>query len=273
MIPTTETQNAKLALLPIAQNPKVGKWRTEAMRSHSTPRLIFIAKGHGRITIAGLTRGYGPNNLIFIPARTMYGYDTGPTVFGQILTIPAAMSPEWPDESVHMRLRDVGAQKEISGLLDALERELSSTNEASNRAAHYRLGLISVFFERQLLLSENGTKDHQLGTSSARVVAAYTDLIERDFRTEMGVADYATALGITATHLTRCCKATCNRSALDLLVDRRHFEACSLLRETKQPVSRIATELGFRSAAYFSRSFQNRSGRSPSQFRKYGGVH
>ena len=89
------------------------------MRSHATPRLLYITKGQGRITIAGLTSGYGPNNLIFIPAHTMYGFDVGPTVFGQMLTIPAAMAPEWPDEPVHLRLRDVHVQKELSGIIDA----------------------------------------------------------------------------------------------------------------------------------------------------------
>lgn len=270
MIPATEHQSARLALAPIAQNPMVGKWRTEAMRSNATPRLLFIAKGHGRITIAGLTRGYGPNNLIFIPAHTMYAYDVGQTVFGQILTIPGAMAPEWPDEPIHMRLRDVTQQKEFIGLLDGLERELKSDLDVSQRAAHYRLGLISVFFERQLISGDNTAIDLSAESSAARVVAAYTDLIERDYRSDFGVADYANALGVTPTHLTRCCNITCARSALELLSDRRHYEACVLLRETKQPVKDIAEGLGFSSAAYFSRAFQSRAGKSPSQFRRFG---
>ena len=270
MIPATELQAATLAISPIAQNPQIGRWRTEAMRSHATPRLIFIAKGHGRITVAGLTSGYGPNNLLFLPAHTMYGYDLNPSVFGQMLTIPAAMAPEWPEEPCHIRLRDVAQQKEFIGLLDSLERELHSEKDVSKRASHYRLGLLSVFFERQLDKYEIGPAELRSQTSAARVVAAYTDLIERDYRGDNGVGDYAHALGVTPTHLTRCCKVTCDRSALDLLVDRRHYEACILLRDSKQPVKDIASELGFSSAAYFSRAFQQRAGKSPSQFRKFG---
>ncbi|SHG70730.1 transcriptional regulator, AraC family [Cognatiyoonia sediminum] len=270
MIPATEHQDALLALAPIARNPHVGKWRTEAMRSHATPRLLYIAKGQGRITIAGLTRGYGANNLIFIPAHTMYGYEIGPTVFGQMLNIPTAMAPEWPDEPVHLRLRDVAAQKDFLALIDGLERELSSDLESNQRAAHYRLGLISVFFERQLAGFENAPADANAETSSARVVAAYTDLIERDYRRDLGVADFAHALGVTPTHLTRCCKVTCGRSALALLNDRKHYEACILLRESKQTIQSISEDLGFSSAAYFSRAFQSRAGRSPSQFRRFG---
>ena len=267
-----EPRAGSLALSPIAQNPQMGRWRTEAMRSHSTPRLLFVGKGHGRITVAGLTSGYGPNNLIFIPAHTMYGFEVGPTVFGQMLSIPAAMAPEWPDEQVHLRLRDVSAQKEFMSLLDALERELNSGRDGAPRAAHYHLGLIGVFFERQLASRPAEAADERAHTTSARLVAAYTDLIERDFRTDRRVADYARALGVTPTHLTRCCKQTCGRSALGLLSDRVHYEACLMLRDTRLPVQQIASDLGFHSPAYFSRAFLARAGKSPSDFRRTGGA-
>ena len=257
-----------LSLSSISQSINAGRWRTEAMRSHEGPRLLIISKGHGRITIAGLTRGFGPNNLIYIPAGTMYGYETGNTVFGQILAIPEAMASDWPEEAVHLRMRDVSAQKEFLSLMDGMERELAKSTSGPNRAAHYHLGLISVFFERQI--DENEGIDPLTDTTSARLVAAYTDLIERSFRSGQGVAEYAASLGVTPTHLTRCCKSTCGKSALELLNDRRHFEACMLLRDTNTPVQNIATSLGYSSAAYFSRAFQVRSGFSPSNFRKHG---
>ena len=76
-----------------------------------------------------------------------------------------------------------------------------------------------------------------------RLVAAFTGLIERDYRKGNGVSDYATALGVTATHLTRCCNQTCGKSALALLRDRVNYEACVLLRETQTPVNKITTQL------------------------------
>ena len=272
MTQATELQTTGLALVPIAQNPQMGRWRTEAMRSHATPRLLVIGKGHGRITVAGVTSGYGPNNLIFIPAHTMYGFDVGPTVFGQMLTIPGAMASEWPDESVHLRMRDVGAQKEFTLIMDGLERELNSEKDAHSRAALYHLGLLSVYFERQLIARPEEYAAAHAETSSARLVAAFSDLIERDYRKQCSIAGFAEALGVTPTHLTRCCKQTCGKSALGLLSDRIHYEACIMLRDTKQPVQDIAAELGFKSPAYFSRAFQARAGRSPRAFRKHGAA-
>lgn len=257
-----------LALAPVAQNAHHGRWRTEAMRSHASPRLIFINKGQGRITVAGLTSGYGPNNLIFVPAQTMYGFEVGPTVFGQMVTIPPAMASEWPEDHMHLRLRDVVQQKELAVLFDNLERELKSTRPGHSRAAHYHAGLLSVFFERQIAVME--TTDTRHTTAAARLVAAYTDLIERDFRRHYGVAKYAAALGVTPTHLTRCCNASCGKSALAILNDRILFEARMMLRQSKAPVRQIAADLGFTSAAYFTRSFQAQAGMTPSEFRRKG---
>lgn len=260
----------RLALTAIAQNAAHGKWRTEAMRSHETPRLIFVAKGQGRITVAGLTRGFGANNLIFLPPKTMYGFECGPTVYGQMLTIPGAMASEWPDEPQHLRLRDVVAQKELATHLDALERELKSTLLGSLRAAHYQLGLLSIYFERQMNQRDDDTFDARTETASARLVAAYTDLIERHYHENRTVSDYATMLGVTPTHLTRCCKETSDASALTLLNDRILFEARLMLRDSALPVACVADQLGFGSAAYFTRSFQAKTGLTPSQFRKKG---
>ncbi|MCF2904061.1 AraC family transcriptional regulator [Octadecabacter sp. CECT 8868] len=265
----TDPQN-RLALTAIAQNAGQGRWRTEAMRSHASPRLIFVARGQGRITIAGLTSGFGANNLIYIPAGTMYGFEVGPTVFGQMLTIPSAMATEWPLEPTHLRLRDVIAQKEFAVHLDALERELKSEQSGHDRAAHYQLGLLAIYFERQLGLRADDSKDSRADTASARLVAAYTDLIERDYHLHSGVADYAAKLGVTPTHLARCCKATSGKSALTLLNDRILFEARLMLRDSKAPVNKIAQSLGFGSPAYFTRAFQTQTGMTPSQFRKKG---
>lgn len=268
----TDPQN-RLAMTAFAQNAVQGKWRTEAMRSHTSPRLIFAARGQGRITIAGLTSGYGANNLIYIPAKTMYGFEVGPTVFGQMITIPEAMASEWPDTSVHLRLRDVVAQKEFNLHLDNLERELKSTLPSHDRAAHYHLGLMAIYYERQVAMRDTKRQDARANTAAARLVAAYTGLIERDYHAHLGVADYAANLGVTPTHLARCCKQTCDRSALALLNDRILFEARLMLRDSKDPIQEIALNLGFGSAAYFTRAFQTQTGQTPSQFRKKGAAN
>ncbi|WP_373411531.1 helix-turn-helix transcriptional regulator [Yoonia sp.] len=258
------TPNPALALATLSFSGPNARWRTEAMRSHATGRLIHITKGQGRITVAGLTNGYGPNNLIYIPPHTMYGLEVGPTVFAQILTLPDTTG--WPDASFHLRLLDVDPQKELVTLMEAIERELQPNGDL--RAAHCHFGLLSIFVERQLATRDPATADARRKTAAAKLVARYTTLIAQDVRSDRSVASYAASLGVTPTHLARSCRKTCGRSALSLLNDRVHYEACTLLKDTDLPVKMIAQRLGFRSPAYFTRSFQEKSGQAPRDFRR-----
>ncbi len=261
----------RLTMTPVGQTAANARWRTEAMRSHSSPRLLHISRGQGRITVAGLTSGYGPNNLIFIPAHVMYGFEAGQGVFGSLLAIPPAMAGEWSEIPIHLRLKDVLAQKEIVQILDALERELTGGRPGHERAALYHAGLLAVFFARQLALAEATPHETARADSPpARLVAAYTDLIERDYHTGRGVADFAALLGVTPTHLSRSCRATCGRPALALLNDRLIHEARLRLQETSTPVQAIAQDLGFSSPAYFTRAFQSHTGMTPTAFRRAG---
>ncbi len=235
------------------------------MRSLSEPCFLWFTKGQGRITLQGETRGYTAHNAIFIPPGIMHGFEAGPQVFGTAIFFGRNSGVTLPKQPLHLRIREVHAQQELNVLLDAIGREMEADTPAHDRATLHYLGLLGVWLERQAKKSE---ADLPKPDATRRLVARYTILLERDFRSGMGVADFAAALGVTPTHLTRCCNAACGRSASALLQDRRLFEARKLLAETRIPVGRIAESLGFNSAAYFTRAFQHLTGKSPTAFRR-----
>ncbi len=263
-MPST-TESPKFRLVAIPRLAAGGRWRVEAMRSLSEACFLWFTKGQGRITIAGVTRGYTAHNGIFIPPGVMHGFEVGPQVFGTALFFGRNCPITLPSTPLHLRIREVHAQQELNVTLDAIQRELDSTVPAHDRAAEHYLGLLGVWLERQGLKSQ---ADAPRPDATWRLVARYTSLMEKEFRKGAGVGDLAAALGVTPTHLTRCCQQTCGRSAIELLQDRRIFEARKMLSETSLPVGRIGTELGFTSAAYFTRAFQHRTGSSPTAFRR-----
>ena len=254
-------------VVPLPHFATGGRWRTEAMRSYSQPLLIWFTKGQGRITIAGNTRGYGPHNAIFIPAGTMHGFDMLGQVFGNIVFFPYGADIDLPIDPLHLRFRDVAKNNELTALIDNIQREASNDLPGQEQAMIHHGGLLAVWLHRQA----EAMPEAEVATNTARrLAAAYTALVERDFHLSKSVADYAASLGITPTHLTRVCNLTCGRSASALLADRIHYEARSLLAETRRPVKDIAEHLGFTSAAYFTRAFQKHSGKTPSKFRRLG---
>ncbi len=258
---------SQLRLVAIPRLAAGGRWRVEAMRALSEPCFLWFTKGQGRITVQGQTRGYTANNAIYIPAGVMHGFEAGPQVFGTAVFFGRDCTVTLPTQPLHLRIREVHAQQELNILLDAILREMTSDVPAHDRATLHYLGLMGVWIERQARKAEAESQPVR-PDATRRLVARYTELLERDFRTGHGVADFAAELGVTPTHLTRCCNSACGRPASALLQDRRIFEARRLLTETRLPVRKIAEDLGFNSAAYFTRAFQHLTGRSPSDFRR-----
>ena len=254
-----------LRLVAIPRLAAGGRWRVEAMRAISEPMFLWFTKGQGRITIAGVTRGYTANNAVFIPPGVMHGFEVGPSVFGTALFFGRGSTVALPALPQHLRIRETHAQQELNIILDSMARELGSDVPAHDRATRHYLGLLSVWLERQAV---RGAPDVPKPDAARRLVARYTSLMEQEFRTGTGVGDMAATLGVTSTHLTRCCRIACGRSAIEVLQDRRIFEARILLAETRLPVARIGEALGFTSPAYFTRAFQHLTGRTPTAFRR-----
>lgn len=264
-VPQTFAPANQARLVAIPRLAAGGRWRVEAMRAISEPMLLWFTKGQGRITIAGSTRGYTANNAVFIPAGVMHGFEVGPQVFGTAVFFGRDCQIPLPATPQLLRIREVHAQQELNITLDMIQREMNSDSPAHERATKHYLGLLGVWLERQTV---KAAPDQVKPDAAKRLVARFTALLEREFRTGAGVGELAAALGVTATHLTRCCRQACGKSAIAILQDRRIFEARRLLSETDMPVGQIGESLGFTSAAYFTRAFQNLTGKSPTAFRR-----
>ena len=261
----TAADPSQLRLVAIPRLAAGGRWRVEAMRTLSEPCFLWFTKGQGRITIAGMTRGYTAHNAIYIPAGVMHGFEVGPQVFGTAVFFGRDTAVTLPATPQHLRIREVHAQQDVNMVLDMIQREMDADTPAHDRAAGHYLGLLGVWLERQAVRAAPETPRPD---AARRLVARYTALMEREFRRGVGVGELAVALGVTPTHLTRCCRAACGRSAIDLLQDRRIFEARRMLSETDMAVGRIGTSLGFASPAYFTRAFAHLTGVSPTAFRR-----
>lgn len=256
--------NAEFRVLSLARLAQGGRWRTTAQRSYVRPLLIWFTRGQGRITVAGHTRGFGPHNALFLPGGTMHGFDMFGQILGTAVFFPEDLASEFPDEPMHLRVRDGFLQAEMTHLIDALEREAAQERPGAARAMHHYGGLVAVWLDRHSDLADARPEPN----ASQRLATAFAALVDRDYRSGAGVSRYAELLGVTATHLTRACRENSGKSASRLLAERVHYEARRLLAETDLPVKEVAARLGFRSAAYFSRAFQSHTGQSPSGFRK-----
>ena len=240
-------------------------WRWELQHSLETHALIWITRGQGLCTIEGRRRGVGVHNAFALPAKSLFSFDLGKQVFGLITLIPASSPILMPDEPQHLRIRDAQAQAELTAILDALQREQNSTRHFADEAMQAHAHLLTVWLRRAMIAHDALP---QKPNAAENLVRAFCALIERDYQTGKPMADYARALGVTPTHLTRCCRQCCGLTAADMLTERTVYAARDFLENGKDPIQNIASRLGFNSAAYFSRFILQNTGQTPSGLRK-----
>ncbi len=119
---------------------------------------------------------------------------------------------------MHLRIRDVVPQSELSGIIENIVRETETDRPGKEKAALHYLGILGCAgwsVRRQCPAMRPSAPMPRAGWRG--LMPTFWSM---NFRSGMGVSDLARELGVTSTHLTRVCNKTCGRSASDLLHDR-----------------------------------------------------
>lgn len=251
-------------LMTLAQWSRGAQWRLGLPHSETRHALIWVTRGQTRAMVGGLRRGVGAHNALAIPAGTLFSLELAPACYGQVCLIPPGGPALMPDMPEHLRIREVQSQTELTGLLDAMTREAGQMRPFADEAMQALAIMITVWLRRALVAHETPLRM----TAAQRLTTAYAALVEQDHASGQAMAAYARDLGVTPTHLTRSVKASCGMTAADLLVQRVLHAAREMLEDGDDAMRHVAAQLGFGSAAYFSRFIAQHTGISPSQLRR-----
>ncbi|MCL6285531.1 helix-turn-helix domain-containing protein [Ruegeria sp. 2012CJ41-6] len=251
-------------LLSLPQLAPLGRWQLELPHDRADHLLLWVTRGQGVALFDGARAGIGTHNAIFVPARQLLAIDLGRQCFGQALVLPVGSAPSLPDRPVHLRVRDVTTQNELAGLLDAITREQDNGKSLNSKAVLAYCELAAIWLQRVIETEPAPTR----ASAARRLARRYFDRLVHAHATGASMADHAAALGVTPTHLTRVCKSQTGRTAAALLTGRVLHEARAALVQSNRPASHIAKDLGFSSAAYFTRFMQHHTGLAPSAIRR-----
>lgn len=256
---------ADLRLTTLAQLMQSGPWALELVHDRPYGMLIWITRGQGLALLDGARCGIGVHNAIFIPAGHLMSIDLGRQTYGQVLQIPPGSGLTVPDNLLHLRIREVGAQNELTVLFESLGREQGADRTLCQSAMQAYGALMGIWVRRQI---ETAAVAPPPVTAARRLVRAYSKRLCDHYAGGGSMADHAEALNVTPTHLTRVCRAETGKTAATLLTERQLHAARSLLIQTDVPVQDIARHLGFGSAAYFTRFMQQHFRQSPTALRR-----
>jgi AraC family transcriptional regulator len=93
------------------------------------------------------------------------------------------------------------------------------------------------------------------------------EYIAANLSRDLALPDLATIACMSIGHFLRAFRAASGITPHRYVIEQRLHRASSLLRTTTLPVSRIATECGFKTPSHLSSRFRSCMGASPSQYR------
>jgi AraC-like DNA-binding protein len=203
---------------------------------------------------------------MFIPAETLFHLELSPGTIGWQVSIPDRLRIPLPTVPLLTPVLKPLNQRQLSNAFSMVQEEYMKTEALRGTALIYAVGLLAVLFNR--IDTSKNRKDLETDTAKRRLMRRFVNRLNSRYATPDTVRDYAAELGVTPTHLTRVCRETAGKPATRIIREKTMREARHLLAETDSKINRIAADLGFASAAYFTRVFTETYGQSPKIFRK-----
>jgi len=114
----------------------------------------------------------------------------------------------------------------------------------------------------------DGSAETCLRTRNTELAESFLSLLEKNFKMERRVAEYASWLSVTPNHLNEVIKRMTGYSAGHLIRRRVGLEAKRKAVHTRMCMKEVAYLLGFSDPAHFSKFFKNTTGHNFSDFRR-----
>ncbi|MNO38233.1 HTH-type transcriptional activator RhaS [compost metagenome] len=158
----------------------------------------------------------------------------------------------------------------ISLLQPAKIDELLQQLEQIKSNAH----LTSVRFRQQMLFQEilqqlsASMSQDRTGSQATACAEQAASFLRSHYQEEITTARLGSSLSFHPVYIARCMNREYGCSPMEYLLRYRIEQSKLLLMQTSFPIARIAEEVGFNQAPYFSSSFMKLEGISPRQYRK-----
>lgn len=128
-------------------------------------------------------------------------------------------------------------------------------------------------FRQQILLQEavnllSASIESQLSTPASACAEQAAAYLRSHYREEITAQALGESLNFHPVYVARCMKREYGQSPMDYLLRYRIEQSKLLLMQTDYPIARIAEEVGFNQAPYFSSCFLKNEGISPRQYRQ-----
>ena len=252
----------------IADRSELHDWELAPHRHARLHQVLLIANGGGWATLDGKTHALPTGSLVNVPPEHVHSFRFEKDTRGWVTTLADELLDELLVGGGTLRSEldqacVLPADTFVTQTVHQIWLEFSAQEKARALVLRGLSGVLLGWVARQL--AQSTLADAKFNDSE--LVQRFKELIELNFKAHWTVSQYAKALSISPTHLSRLTRAANGSSALRMIEARLMREARRNLAYTNLSISSIAYTLGFTDPAYFSRVFTRDAGISPKAFR------
>ena len=248
----------------IQARSRLHDYRIAPHRHEQFFQVLHLTGGWAGVTIDATQFDLRAPALVVVSALTVHGYQFSDDVEGIVLTLMERdVRAAGLGEPAAAVLR---ASDAVATAIDQLIAEADRPGAGHGVAMRALIALLLVALKR--VPRADGPADAGAGDRGVLHAQAFRWLVDRRFRETRRIGDYATALGISPTHLNRVCRQVLGTSALGVIERRIALEARRQLLFSSLSIKQIGGELGFDDPAYFSRFLTRMLGVAPGAYRR-----
>lgn len=252
----------------IADRSVLHDWELAPHRHARLHQLLLVTSGGGQVNLDAQSFPLAAGSLVNIPPGHVHAFRFERGTEGWVTTLADELLADLFSRVGDVR-RDLAracvleANAAMQQVMAQIWQEFSGHDKARALVLRGLSASLLGWVSRSMAQDEPDT--------TVRVdsswVARFEELIEQHFLEHWQVHDYAKALSISPTHLSRLARVTTGQSALRMIESRMMREARRNLAYTNLSIATIAYSLGYADPAYFTRVFKRDTGLSPKAFR------
>ncbi|GBC99111.1 Arabinose operon regulatory protein [bacterium HR17] len=257
-----------VAFLHARQHECLPHWRI-APRRLPNAILFFVHAGRAKWQVGEISVIAQPHDVLLIPENVVHAAEHMP-------------ERRFCVSAVHFTARlfevvdvlsllgypfHVPSMPQVQGSIDELLR-LSACQPMGWRrrgAALVTEVILQIAQERPNLLHPMGSP---LAVKAFKVLRPALQFVEDHLSDKVSVAEMAQLVMCSQRHLRRLFHQMVGMTPKRWLLERRLQRAATLLTQTDLPVKTVAAECGFDDLPHFNRTFRQRFGQSPTQYRR-----
>ena len=250
-------------------------WHEEWEAAVITEGSAVVAIGNEkRVLHAG--EGFFANSSIL---HSCWNADTGVCRFHSLVFHPRLIGGS-PDSVFHRHyvrpllehpaLESIFLSPDIPWQKAALEALCAAWEQCVLEPEGYEFHVRAALSEMIFLLCRSMPVPRETDSRSSRNadrIKTMLSFIHDHFNQELTTADIAASASVSESECLRCFRKTIGTTPIQYVKQYRIQQAANLLRTTNARVADIAAECGFQDMSYFTKSFRERMGSVPTQYR------